>query len=145
YYALRDTRTPLRFAIARVILTTVLGYLCAVPLPRLLGLDMWWGAAGLTASAGVAGWVEMLLLRAALNARIGHTGLPAAYVATLWRSAAAGAGVGWAIKLALPSLHPIAVATLILGSYGAVYLGATIALRVPEASALMARRRLRSR
>src|SRR5262249_5143462 len=33
YYALRDTRTPLRFAILRVILTTVLGYLCAIPLP----------------------------------------------------------------------------------------------------------------
>ncbi len=29
YYALRDTRTPLRFAIVRVILTTVLGYLSA--------------------------------------------------------------------------------------------------------------------
>ncbi len=27
YYALRDTRTPLRFAILRVALTTLLGYL----------------------------------------------------------------------------------------------------------------------
>src|SRR5262249_54867283 len=59
YYALRDTRTPLRFAIVRVILTTVLGYLCAIPLPRLLGVDMWWGAAGLTASAGVAGGAHL--------------------------------------------------------------------------------------
>ncbi len=33
YYALRDTRTPLRFAVIRVILTTVLGILCAFPLP----------------------------------------------------------------------------------------------------------------
>ena len=33
YYALRDTRTPLRFAIMRVALTTLLGYLCAIPLP----------------------------------------------------------------------------------------------------------------
>ena len=34
--------------------------------------------AGLTASAGVAGWVEFALLRSALNRRIGVTGLPAA-------------------------------------------------------------------
>src|SRR5207247_7113439 len=81
YYALRDTRTPLRYALVRVMLTTVLGYLFALPLPRLLGVPMIWGAAGLTASAGIAGWVEMLLLRRTLNDRIGPTGLPAAYVA----------------------------------------------------------------
>src|SRR5262249_45956921 len=34
YYALRDTRTPLRYALARVGLTTVLGYLFPFPLPR---------------------------------------------------------------------------------------------------------------
>src|SRR5205823_14809901 len=45
------------------------------------------GAAGLTASAGIAGWVEMLMLRAKLNARIGRTGLASGYVATLWFSA----------------------------------------------------------
>ena len=42
YYALRDTRTPLLFAIIHVALTTVLGYLCALPLPRYLGLDPKW-------------------------------------------------------------------------------------------------------
>jgi putative peptidoglycan lipid II flippase len=55
YYALRDTRTPLRYAIIRVTLTTVLGYLFALPLPRAIGLDPKWGVAGLTASAGIAG------------------------------------------------------------------------------------------
>src|SRR4030095_4942446 len=30
YYALRDTRTPLRYAIVRVVLTTALGYVCAI-------------------------------------------------------------------------------------------------------------------
>jgi putative peptidoglycan lipid II flippase len=139
YYALQDTKTPLRFAVIRVVLTSVLGYLCAIPLPRLLGVDMWWGAAGLTASAGVAGWVEMLLLRATLNARIGHTGLPASLVAALWTSAVVAAAVGWAIKFALPPLHPVIAAAAILGGYGAVYIGATIALRVPEARSALTR------
>src|SRR5207344_372084 len=31
YYALRDTRTPLNYAVIRVVLTTVLGYLAAIP------------------------------------------------------------------------------------------------------------------
>jgi putative peptidoglycan lipid II flippase len=75
YYALHDTRTPLRFAVLRVTLTIGLGYLCALPLPVALGIDPRWGAAGLTASAGMAGWVEFVLLRRALNRRIGPTGL----------------------------------------------------------------------
>ena len=91
YYALRDTRTPLRFAVVRVLLTTVLGYLCAIPLPGWLGIAPRWGAAGLTASAGVAGWVEFWLLRRTLNRRIGPTGLPRSLVAKLWAAAAAGA------------------------------------------------------
>ena len=49
----------------------------------------------------------MLLLRSTLNARIGRTGLPAAYVAQLWGSAVAGAAVAWGVKIALPPLHPI--------------------------------------
>src|SRR5213078_4499908 len=66
YYALRDTRTPLRYAVIRVILTTVLGYISAVQVPPLLGIDPLWGTAGLTASAGVSGWLEFLLLRRTL-------------------------------------------------------------------------------
>ena len=139
YYAFRDTRTPLRYAVIRVALTTVLGYWFAIPLPWLLGLAPEWGAAGLTASAGLAGWVEMLMLRATLNARIGKTGLPAAYVAQLWGSALAAAALAWAVKLALPALHPVVTATLVLAPYGAAYFAATTALRVPEASAAFAR------
>ncbi len=39
FYALKDTRTPLRFAIVRIALTTVLGYLSVKQLPALLGID----------------------------------------------------------------------------------------------------------
>jgi putative peptidoglycan lipid II flippase len=139
YYAFRDTRTPLRYAVIRVALTTVLGYLFAIPLPPLLGLAPEWGAAGLTASAGMAGWVEMLMLRATLNARIGRTGLPASYVAQLWGSALAGAAIAWGVKIALPSMHPILTALLVLGPYGLVFLALTLVLRIPEASTVVAR------
>jgi len=139
YYALRDTRTPLRYAAIRVALTTVLGYFCAIPLPGMLGIAPEWGAAGLTASAGVSGWVEMLLLRSTLNARIGKTGLSAGYVAQLWGSAIAAAAIAWGVKLALPSIHPIVTATLVLGPYGLVFFAATTMLGIAEASAVMTR------
>lgn len=139
YYALRDTRTPLNYAIVRVVLTVVLGYLFAIPLPRLLGVSPAWGAAGLTASAGIAGWVEMFLLRGTLNARIGRTGLAVGYVAKLWVSALAAAATAWAFKLAIAGLHPLMTALVVLGPYGLVFFAATLALRIPEASAAWAR------
>jgi putative peptidoglycan lipid II flippase len=139
YYALRDTRTPLNYALVRVALTSVLGYLFAIPLPAWLGIPAVWGAAGLTASAGIAGWVEMLLLRRTLNDRIGRTGLSAGYVGRLWGSAAVAAGVAWAIKAALPPLHPAVAAAVVVIPYGLVFLGSTSALGLREASLIWRR------
>ena len=123
----------------RVLLTTVLGYVFAIPLPRWLGISSVWGAAGLTASAGLAGWVEMLLLRRTLNARIGKTGLPAEYVAKLWGSAIAGAAVAWTVKLALPALHPAITAWSCWALTASRFLTGTLVLRVAEASAALER------
>ena len=139
YYALHDTRTPLRFASLRVALTIGLGYLCAIPLPPLIGVDPKWGAAGLTASAGVAGWIEFALLRRTLNKRIGQTGLPLGYVAKLWLAAAVGAGVGWAIKLVVGDHHPMVVAVLVLLPYGLTYFAVCAALKVPEVNTVVGR------
>ena len=136
YYALRDTRTPLRFAILRVVLTTVLGYLSAVPLPHAIGIDPRWGVAGLTISAGISGWVEFLLLRHYLNRRIGETGLSLGFSATIWSVAAGAAGIAWAVRWAAGPHRPILLAILVLIPYGVVYLGATFALKLPEAKSL---------
>jgi putative peptidoglycan lipid II flippase len=141
YYALRDTRTPLRYATIRVVLTVGLGLLCAIPLPRWLGIDQQWGAAGLTASAGIAGWVEFFLLRRRLNARIGQTGLPPAYVARLWCSAGIGAAAAWAVKLSIHGWKPYLAAVPILGVYGGLYFAATWAMGVPEFGRLLGRLR----
>ena len=139
YYALHDTRTPLLFAVIRVTLTTVLGYLFAIPLPPAIGIDPKWGVAGLTASAGIAGWIEFALLRRTLNKRIGRTGLPMSYVVKLWLAAGAGAGVGWAIKITIGGHHPAIIAALVLVPYGLTYFAVTAALRVPELNSILRR------
>lgn len=137
FWALRDTKTPLRFATVRVVLTAVLGYLAAVPLPASLGLDPLWGAAGLTASAGIAGWVEFSLLRRTLSRRIGRAAIDASYLARLWVSALVAAVAGYAAKMAVGSGRPLVVGAVGLGLYGAVYLGMTFAFRVPHARRLV--------
>ena len=139
YYALQDTRTPLRFAVVRVTLTIVLGYLFAIPLPIQLGIDPRWGAAGLTASAGLAGWIEFHLLRRGLRSRIGSTNVPVSFVARLWGSAGAAAAAAWVVKLALEGHHLLIVALFSLSMYGAAYFAISAALGVPHAWRLLGR------
>jgi putative peptidoglycan lipid II flippase len=137
YYALKDTRTPLRYAILRVFLTMVLGYICAIPLPPALGLDPRWGVAGLTASAGICGWLEFALLRNSMNQRIGKTGLPAQFVLRLWISAGIAAAAGWVGKWIMSLSHPILLAIVSLGMYGMVYFGVATIFHLPEMQGLI--------
>lgn len=133
YYALRDTRTPLRYALVHVFLATMLGYVAAFVLPPLFGIPPRWGTAGLTASASIAAWTEFMLLRRTLNRRLGVTGLPLSVSARLWAAAAVAAALAWTIKLILATAQPIAVAALVLIPYGAVFIGLTMLLGLPEA------------
>jgi putative peptidoglycan lipid II flippase len=139
YYALHDTKTPLRFALVRVFLTTVLGYVFAITLPPLIGLDVHWGAAGLTSSAGIAGWVEFLLLRSRLNRRIGETGLPRKLSAQLWACAIVATLAGWGTRYIVAGQNRFVGGIAVLVVFGLVYLGATIVAHVPEARVALAR------
>jgi putative peptidoglycan lipid II flippase len=141
FYALRDTRTPLRYAVLRVLLTAALGVFCGLWLPKLLGVDQRYGAAGLTASAGIAGWIEFWLLRRGIGRRIGECHLPKGLLPRLWGSAGLATALALGVKYVLPSMHPALRAAVILGVFGLSYLGATSALGVPEAAQLI--RRLR--
>jgi putative peptidoglycan lipid II flippase len=144
FYAMRDTRTPLRYAVVRVILTTLLGYFFALVLPGLLGVDRKLGAAGLTASAGIAGWVEFYLLRREMDKRIGQTRLVPARMLRLWGAAIGAAAIPWAYKLVADRGAPLLsthetliysklIALILLAVYGLTYLAATAAFGIPEA------------
>lgn len=140
YYALHDTRTPLRYATLRVMLATGLGYLLAIPVPIALAIDPKWGVVGLTLSGGLAGWIEFALLRRTMHRRIGVVGMPASYLASLWGSAVLAAALGWSVKLtAGAGLSPIMLAVVVLGPYGVCYFAVTSALGVAESRALVAR------
>lgn len=169
FYALRDTKTPMRYAMLRVVLTGVLGYLFAlplrplligalefahVPLPLIHGSTVPLGAIALTATAGVAGWLEFALLRRALARRVGAVHIPRAFLAKLWASAIA-AGVAGAlfyryltpfVGAHLPRILPhIRDGAIVCGIFGVVYFGATLLFAVPESKATLGRFLLRSK
>ena len=144
FYALRDTRTPLRFAVVRVLLTTALGYASALPLPRLLGIDPRWGVAGLTVSAGIASWVEFTLLQRGIRERIGQVGVSPKFLLQVWVAATVAAAAARGLHYVLPLHRPVPVAILILGLYGLVFFALAMALKLAEAQSLLSlvRRRL---
>ncbi|GDX80638.1 lipid II flippase MurJ [Deltaproteobacteria bacterium] len=140
FYALGDTRTPFRFAAIRVALTICLGAVAALLVPGWLGVDARWGTVGLSVASGLAGWVEFLALRAALNRRIGTTGLVVAALLRLWGAALPAAAVAFAVKLALgTALHPTLRGVVVLGLFGAIYVGIAWMLGVAEARSTLSR------
>lgn len=140
FYAFHDTRTPFRFAVARIILGTALGVAAALLGPRLLGVDPRWGAAGLTLASSVAGWFELTLLRRGIDRRLaGWTGIPGGISLRLWGSAALAAAAANGVQLLVADLHRWAVAVIVLGTFGAVYLALTVLAGVPEARGLVRR------
>jgi putative peptidoglycan lipid II flippase len=132
FYALLDSRTPLRFAVVRIVLTTCLGFLFALGIPRWLGIDPQLGVAGLTASAGLAGWVEFALLRRALNGRIGKTGVPSEFLLKLWPAALISGALAYFSKPFFAQGHPRIQAALVLPLFGVLYFGSTNLLGIQE-------------
>lgn len=139
FYALRDTRTPFRIALVRIALSVALGWLFAFPIPRALGVEPRWGAAGLTISAGLAGWVEFVLLERGIGRRIGTTRVPTRHLLAVWGAALVAAAVAWGTRLLVGVDRPLLDGAVILGTFAAAYAAVTLALGVPEARRTLAR------
>jgi putative peptidoglycan lipid II flippase len=122
FYALRDTRTPVRFALARVALSLTVGILLALILPRALHLNPLWGVAGLTVASSAGAWVEFALLRRALSRRVGAVHAGGSRVAKLWIAAVFAATVAWLVRIPLRNRGGLAAAAVIVLLYGALYL-----------------------
>jgi putative peptidoglycan lipid II flippase len=145
FYALGDPRPPLRAALVRVGLGGLAGWAVVLPLRDALGYDARWGAFGLAASAAGAAWIEYALLRRWLAARIGSVPVPTRlFLGALGAAALAGAvGYGGGALAAHLGARGWQTALVAIPLFGAVYLGAMAAAKVPEAAGLV--RRLRRR
>lgn len=139
FYALQDTRTPLRCALVRVTASVGLGATLAVYGPGWAGLDGRWGVAGITIGAGIAGWVEFALLRRALARRLGSVDLAGRTRAVLWGAAALAAALAVGARLVNAGAPMLVRTGLVLGIYGMTYWLVTWRAGIPEAVALRRR------
>ena len=106
--------------------------LCVIPLPPMIGIAHRWGVAGLTASAGMAGWIEFAMLRASLNRRIGATGIERSFVIRLWAMAIAASAAAYVVKLYVGGAGPRLSALAVLPVYGSIYFGSAYWMDLPE-------------
>ncbi len=158
FYALKDTKRPLKFAALRVTLGIALGYYAVQILPGQLGLPQHLGAVFITVTTGITAWLEMTLLKNTLRRELG--GLPSTrtQLAKVWPAALVAGAVTLGVKfwlgahfgvvgiaewggalLAPPALPRIPMSLGLLGLYCALYgIGCTV-LRVPQASAIVRR------
>ncbi len=160
FYALKDTKTPLKMAVVRVSLGAGLAYVGALHVPRWLGLPPQLGAVALTLGSGIAAWLEYALLRRALGSKVGAVPPVGAKLLKLWLSALIAGGAGLGIKVALtsargaapaaleafggvvlpaPALHPILTGAVVLIPFGVLYFALTYGFGVPESRAAVNR------
>jgi putative peptidoglycan lipid II flippase len=157
YYALQDTRTPAKYATARVILSALLGVALMLQLEPVevggVALGGWsfgadtlltvgghpLGAAGLSAAAGAAAWGEWFFLRRTLARRIGPVHPDVAALGRMSAAAVAAALAARGASLAFPVGSVFLRSMLVVVVFGVVYLGLAYGLRLPEARALLGR------
>jgi len=123
FFALGDTRTPMRCATARMVASASLGVVLGVLLPPRLGWDPRVGVAGLAVAGTLASWLELLLLRRSLARQVGPVGVDAGPLARLVVSAGLAAGLAWLLMVGgAAAWHPVLRGIVVLGGYGIGYL-----------------------
>ncbi len=139
FWALEDTRTPLNFAVLRILLATATGYAVVQWARERFGFSVMEATFGFTLASSCGAWIEFGLSTRALRARIGAFGQPWRDLAKPWVAALVAGGLAWGLAVAMAALGPIVRGVSVLGVFGAVYLGLTTALRVPTASEVLGR------
>lgn len=150
FYALRDTRTPARIAVLRVVLSAAVAvplmlWLDRFPVPRPAGAGgkLFLGAVGLSLGSAVGAWTELGRLRAVLGRRLPGFALPLGAAAPMAGLAAGAAVPAAALWLLLPPLHPAATGGLVVSLYAAAYLGLARLVGRAELTAWLGRLRRR--
>ncbi|MCL4837207.1 MAG: murein biosynthesis integral membrane protein MurJ [Thermoanaerobaculia bacterium] len=145
FYALRETRWPARVAVFRVVAGT------AVAIPLMFWLDRFpvpgaesaahrLGAAGLAAGAALGAWVELAALSGRLRRALPGWTAPWGQLLRTGGLAALPVAPAWWLAGVLPAaLHVATRAVLVVGLYGALYLGLSAAAGTPAARAALRR------
>jgi putative peptidoglycan lipid II flippase len=132
-YAIGDTRTPARYAIYRVIASTV----------GALVLMRYFDAMGVVLGSVIAAWVETIALGLKLRARLGGLGLDQVPLGKTLALAALSLAPALGLSYLLPDdfARTFVGSSLVLGAFGAAFAVAAPALGLFNVRALLRRRR----
>ncbi|MEM0964511.1 MAG: lipid II flippase MurJ, partial [Bacteroidota bacterium] len=151
FYALGDTKTPATIAVARVMVSGVVGAglmfaLDRVDVASVVPVDVYgnrltMAAVGLAIGASIGAWLELLLLRRALRQQAEGFSLPAARVAQMLGLAGLAAIPAALVLAFVPegTFPPFVDAVVVVGLYGLVYLAAGHRLGFQEGEAWIGR------
>ncbi len=151
FFALHDTKTPAKVAALRVALSAAVGIVLMVQFGEVsfngaslgpltipafsfgpYGFGIWeirpvggetLGPVGLTGAAGFAAWLEWWILRRRLVAAVGDVRPPMGDVARMLAAGIVAAGAGRGLTAVLPDLGTVGTAVVVLGAFGALYMG----------------------
>lgn len=128
FYALRDTRTPVKIAAFSVLLSSVLAYL----------FMRRFGPAGIALGSSLGAWVNVILHLHDLDRRIGTVMGSRDWRAfgTTLLSALAATAAGVAAAHAAAGLSPIPLAAVVVSIFGVGYFVCTLVLQHPDAARL---------
>jgi putative peptidoglycan lipid II flippase len=143
FFAIEDTKTPAKYAAARVALAGVLGAGLMLVGRNFTVAGNSLGVVGLALGSGLAAWLEWYLLRRELRRRLGEVLPP---IGALLRMLAAAGAAGVAARgagILLPAFSPIVLGGMVLGVFVLLYFGLGAAMGLPEVGQTVARVRRR--
>ena len=91
FFALKDTQTPFKLSMLRLLVSALLGFVAALYAADWLGLPPHLGAVGLCFTSSLVAWLEYLALKRRLALRIGAQGQRPLGNAKLWCAAVCAA------------------------------------------------------
>ncbi|MFP6686702.1 MAG: murein biosynthesis integral membrane protein MurJ [Polyangiaceae bacterium] len=132
FFALGDTRTPARYAVVRVVVSTVI----AVSLMRR------YGVVGVVVGATSAAWLEAAMLGQKLRSRIGGLGLQALPYGRITLLAGTTLGPAWAVRAWLGETSyadSMLASVAVLGTLGLTFLTGAMRLGLLDPRSLLKR------
>jgi putative peptidoglycan lipid II flippase len=152
FFALRDTATPARAALVRVLIAATTGALLMVQFERVtvLGMETPAGALesftagglplgplGLAAGATLGAWVEWLWLRARLERALGAVGVAVRPLARIAAAALLAAAAGRFAAVLIAPASALLVGAVAAAAFGLIYLAAARLFGLDEARSLV--------
>ena len=137
FYALKDTKTPMRVAFLRVLTTTILGIFFGLYLHQLLGIDSYYQASLLALSFAIAASLEFFILKYLLEKKLSQK-INESWIhitKILFISILSSLPAAFMKQIPLLDWHPVLRGSFLLGSFAIIFLILAVILKIEEIKA----------